>query len=85
MASNASNCEASALQPTHGAHSKTTVVDSDLSHLINDANHATHAEKAMTVYQALKTYPKAIMFSTILSMAIIMESYDGLSLFSSQK
>ncbi|KFX87085.1 hypothetical protein V490_08563 [Pseudogymnoascus sp. VKM F-3557] len=80
MASNASNCEASALQPTHGAHSKTTVVDSDLSHLVNDANHATHAEKAMTVYQALKTYPKAVMFSTILSMAIIMESYDVLLL-----
>lgn len=71
-----------ALQPTHGAHSKISVVNGDLSHLINDANQATHAEKAMTIYQAFKTYPKAIMFSIILSTAIVMESYDGSSWFS---
>lgn len=71
-----------ALQPTHGAHSKISVVNGDLSHVINDANHATHAEKTMTIYQAFKTYPKAIMFSIILSTAIVMESYDGSSWFS---
>lgn len=82
MDSNDSTPVSNALQPTHGAHSKVSVVNGDLSHLINDANHATHAEKAMTTYQAFKTYPKAIMFSIILSTAIVMESYDGSSWFS---
>lgn len=50
---------------------------SSLSDLINDANHATHAEKTMTIYQAFKAYPKAVMFSIILSTAIVMEAYDG--------
>lgn len=79
MVSNASTPISDALQPTHGAHSKISVVNNDLSHLINDANHATDAEKAMTIYQAFKAYPKAIMFSIILSTAIVMESYDGSS------
>ncbi|KFY24633.1 hypothetical protein V491_02068 [Pseudogymnoascus sp. VKM F-3775] len=48
----------------------------NLSDLINDANHATHTEKTMTIYQAFKTYPKAVMFSIILSTAIVMEAYD---------
>lgn len=55
------------------------MVNGDVSHIISDANHASHAEKAMTIYQAVKTYPKAVMFSVILSTAIVMESYDGLS------
>lgn len=79
MASNALTRESNALQPIHGAQSKISVVNGDLSHIISDANHASHAEKAMTIYQALKTYPKAVMFSIILSTAIVMESYDGLS------
>ncbi|KFZ06821.1 hypothetical protein V501_07041 [Pseudogymnoascus sp. VKM F-4519 (FW-2642)] len=80
MVSNDSTPASNALPRTHGAHSKVSVVNDDLSHLINDANHATHAEKAMTTYQAFKTYPKAIMFSMILSTAIVMESYDVLLL-----
>jgi hypothetical protein len=82
MVSNYSTPASNALPRTHGAHSKVSMVNDDLSHLINDANHATHAEKSMTTYQAFKTYPKAIMFSIILSTAIVMESYDGSSWFS---
>ena len=42
-----------------------------------DAKAATEREHNMTVRQALRLYPKAVMFSLIFSTAIIMEGYDG--------
>lgn len=44
--------------------------------IINDAANATEKEQSMTVWQGLKTYPKAIGWSVIFSSAIIMEGYD---------
>lgn len=44
--------------------------------IINDAANATEKEQKMTVWQGLKTYPKAIGWSVIFSSAIIMEGYD---------
>ncbi|CAM1505990.1 Fc.00g116270.m01.CDS01 [Cosmosporella sp. VM-42] len=45
----------------------------DLSH---DAETATTLEKSMGVWDAVKKYPKAVMFSMILSLCVIMEGYD---------
>lgn len=44
--------------------------------IINDAANATETEQKMTVWQGVKTYPKAIGWSIIFSSAIIMEGYD---------
>ncbi|KAN0090475.1 putative maltose permease [Hyaloscypha variabilis] len=43
---------------------------------MNEAKDATENEKSMSIIQAFKTYPKAVMFSMCLSTAIIMEGYD---------
>lgn len=40
------------------------------------AKQATAKEHALTLGQALKAYPKAIMWSLLLSSAVIMEGYD---------
>ena len=64
------------LQPTDTAIRKMSVVNADLPQLLNEANDATRTEKSMSILQAFKTYPKAVMFSVILSTAIVMEGYD---------
>ncbi|KAF8863924.1 putative maltose permease [Acephala macrosclerotiorum] len=51
-------------------------VNADIPALLNEAKEATNAEKSMTIWQAFKTYPKAVIFSIILSTAIVMEGYD---------
>lgn len=44
--------------------------------LNNDANLASQKEHRMTLLQALRLYPKAITWSALLSLAIVMEGYD---------
>ena len=41
-----------------------------------NAHQATNFEHQMSFSQALKLYPKAIAFSVVLSLAIVMEGYD---------
>lgn len=48
--------------------------------LIHAAKEATEAEKHMTLWQALRLYPKATLWSILLSTAIVMEGYDTLLL-----
>jgi SP family general alpha glucoside:H+ symporter-like MFS transporter len=64
------------LQPSDTAMRKMSVVNADMPQLLNEANDATETEKNMSIMQAFKTYPKAVMFSIILSTAIVMEGYD---------
>ena len=64
------------LHPTENAIRKMSVVNADLPQLLNEANEATEAEKNMSIFQAIRTYPRAVMFSVILSTAIVMEGYD---------
>ncbi|KAH7347170.1 general substrate transporter [Plectosphaerella cucumerina] len=45
-----------------------------------DAKQAADGEQAMTIMQAIRTYPKAIGWSILLSSTLIMEGYD-LALF----
>lgn len=44
--------------------------------LVSEARNATDAEHQMTLVQAIKTYPKAIGWSVLLSSTLIMEGYD---------
>lgn len=41
-----------------------------------EAQHAAADEKAMSLVQAIKLYPKAVGWSVVLSSALIMEGYD---------
>ena len=43
---------------------------------VEDAKAATAKEHSMTVRQGLRAYPRAIMWSILLSSAVIMEGYD---------
>lgn len=63
------------LVPPEVAMRKMSVV-ADINHLLDEAKDATKAEKEMTIMQAFRTYPKAVIFSMILSTAIVMEGYD---------
>ncbi len=45
---------------------------------VAEAQAATAKEHKLTLAQALKAYPKAIMWSILLSSAVIMEGYDTL-------
>ncbi|KAK5116366.1 hypothetical protein LTR62_007913 [Meristemomyces frigidus] len=51
------------------------VRDGDLKH-VEDAQVATDKEHNLTLKEALRAYPKAIMWSILLSSAVIMEGYD---------
>lgn len=44
--------------------------------LAAEASQAAHAEHEMSVLQAIKTYPKAIGWSVLVSSTLIMEGYD---------
>lgn len=44
--------------------------------VVDDAVRATEAEHSMTLLQGLKTYPKAVGWSILLSTAIVMEGFD---------
>lgn len=50
--------------------------NADIPALLHEAKDATNVEKSMSIWQAFRTYPKAVMFSIILSTAIVMEGYD---------
>ncbi|KAK0752608.1 general substrate transporter [Schizothecium vesticola] len=44
--------------------------------LVADAKHGADSEHRMTLWQAIKTYPKAVGWSVLLSSTLIMEGYD---------
>lgn len=71
-----SEADPNALKPTDTAFRKMSVANPDMPNLIHEAKDATDTEKSMTIMQAFRTYPKAVMFSMCLSTAIIMEGYD---------
>lgn len=49
-------------------------IQSDI--LAAEARHAASAEQTMSVWTAVKTYPKAIGWSMLMSSTLIMEGYD---------
>ncbi|KAK9235245.1 general substrate transporter [Lipomyces kononenkoae] len=55
----------------------TAQVNQDLGHdLLAEAKDATEQEHQMSVIQAIKLYPKAVGWSFVLSLAIVMDGYD---------
>ena len=46
------------------------------SGVLSDAARATDSERSMTLMQGLKTYPKAVGWSVLLSTCIVMEGFD---------
>jgi SP family general alpha glucoside:H+ symporter-like MFS transporter len=48
----------------------------NIDNLAQDAARATQAEHSMTLREGLKLYPKAILWSMILSTALVMEGFD---------
>jgi len=62
--------------PTDTVFRKMSVANPNMPSIMNEAKDATENEKSMSIIQAFKTYPKAVMFSMCLSTAIIMEGYD---------
>ncbi|RYP10757.1 hypothetical protein DL764_000453 [Monosporascus ibericus] len=58
--------------PTRTEEREGTAVEDRLS----NAREATEREKNMTLWQSVKTYPKAIFCSMALSLCIVMEGYD---------
>lgn len=56
-------------------HTEASTIHKDGS-LVDEAKNAANAEQSMTLGQAIKTYPKAIGWSMLLSATLIMEGYD---------
>jgi SP family general alpha glucoside:H+ symporter-like MFS transporter len=48
----------------------------EISQLAEDAAKATEAEHRMSLLEGLRTYPKAVGWSVLLSTAIVMEGFD---------
>jgi len=44
--------------------------------MVQDAKAATDKEQKMTLLQGIKTYPKAVAWSVLISTCIAMEGYD---------
>jgi MFS transporter, SP family, general alpha glucoside:H+ symporter len=44
--------------------------------IIRDAKNATEKEQKMTLWEGIRLYPKAILWSMLISTCIVMEGYD---------
>ena len=49
---------------------------SSMSKMVEDAKAATDKEQSMTLLQGIRTYPKAVAWSVLISTCIAMEGYD---------
>lgn len=52
------------------------VYDAKMDKILDFAKSATAKEQKMTLMQGIKTYPKAILWSMLISTCIVMEGYD---------
>jgi SP family general alpha glucoside:H+ symporter-like MFS transporter len=59
---------------------KASVAVGNFAQLSSDARNATDKEHRMGFLQAIKLYPKAALWSILLSTSIVMEGYDTLLL-----
>jgi SP family general alpha glucoside:H+ symporter-like MFS transporter len=50
--------------------------DSATTKVIQNAKAATEKEQSMTLMQGIRLYPKAVMWSVLISTCIAMEGYD---------
>lgn len=64
------------LRVDDGAIRRMSVANPDIPQINQEAKNATSNELNMTVREALRLYPKAVLFSVIFSTAVVMEGYD---------
>ncbi|SPO04139.1 probable maltose permease (MalP) [Cephalotrichum gorgonifer] len=57
-------------------HTESVSAPQDAAQLAEEARHASSKEQDMTLWSALKLYPKAVGWSMLLSSTLIMEGYD---------
>jgi hypothetical protein len=50
--------------------------ESNFQDVINEAQQATEHEHKMGIWEAIRTYPKAVGWSVLASTALVMEGYD---------
>ena len=58
------------------AFRRASVVDPNFGAITDHAAKATQAEHNMTLLEGLKTYPKAVGWSVLISTAVVMEGFD---------
>jgi len=58
------------------AFRRASVVDPNFGAIAEDAAKATQAEHRMTLLEGLRTYPKAVGWSILISTAVVMEGFD---------
>lgn len=58
------------------AFRRASVVNPEFPYLAEDAAKATEAEHRMSLMEGLRTYPKAVGWSVLISTAIVMEGFD---------
>ena len=75
MKDNTASIEEQSSDQSHEHETKYTG-DQGTRVITEEARIATAKEHGLTVRQGLKAYPKAIMWSILLSSAVIMEGYD---------
>lgn len=64
------------VEPSGTIERRTAINTEDGAQILQDAQNATTREHQMTLWQGIKLYPKAIGWSVLFSMAIVMEGYD---------
>ena len=47
-----------------------------MNEVVQNAKNASDKEHAMTLWQGIKLYPKAVAWSVLISTCIVMEGYD---------
>lgn len=62
--------------PTTAVPADDPALDKTHINVVNHARAAAEKEQNMTLMQGVRLYPKAIMFSIIISTCIVMEGYD---------
>ena len=58
------------------AFHRTAAADPNFGVITDDAAKATQAEHNMTLLEGLRTYPKAVDWSILISTAVVMEGFD---------
>lgn len=62
--------------PDYDSEKNAEVYDAKMDKILDFAKSATAKEQKMTLMQGIKTYPKAILWSMLISTCIVMEGYD---------
>lgn len=62
--------------PLHFPAEDELAIDKSTAQTVVNARAATEKEHSMTLLQGIRLYPKAIMWSVIISTCIAMEGYD---------